>query len=418
LITALATLWIDPAIARGVLGHLAANQATVNDPVADAEPGKILHEVRLGEMAELREVPFRRYYGSVDSTPLFVVLAGAYLERTDDLDFLRRLWPNISAALQWIEVDGDRDGDGFVEYGRQTAEGLSNQGWKDSHDSIFHADGALARGPIALVEVQAYVYGAWQAAAEIARKLGHMHEATTSQIKADSLRRRFDESFFDEALGTYVLALDGDKKPCRVVTSNAGHALFTGIAYAERARPVVDTLMGSSSFSGWGIRTLASTEPRYNPMSYHDGSVWPHDNALIAAGFARYGFRYETTRILEGLFAASSYIDLRRLPELFCGFPRQRNQGPTFYPVACMPQSWAATAPLSILRSCLGLTFKPEARQIVFDQPALPDFLDDVALHRLSLDGASVDIALKRDGPAIATHVLARDGDLCVVTTN
>ncbi|HVJ34834.1 MAG TPA: amylo-alpha-1,6-glucosidase [Terriglobia bacterium] len=418
IITALETLWLDPTIARGVLGHLAANQAVESDPVADAEPGKILHEVRLGEMAELREVPFRRYYGSIDATPLFVMLAGAYLERTADLDLMRRLWPNIEAALLWIDNHGDRDGDGFVEYGRRTAEGLVNQGWKDSHDSIFHADGTLARGPIALAEVQAYVYGAWRAAVDIARKLGHMHEAAAMQIKAETLRKRFDEQFFDEALGTYILALDGDKRACRVVASNAGHTLFAGIAYPERAASVVQTLMSRSSFSGWGIRTIAAGEPRYNPMSYHNGSVWPHDNALIAAGFARYGFRRETARILDGLFAAAMHIDLRRLPELFCGFPRQRSQGPTFYPVACMPQAWAAAAPLSLLQSCLGMSFSTATRQVVFDQPALPGFLDEVVLRGLSIGQGSIDVALKRVDAEVVVNVLAREGDVRVVTTN
>lgn len=418
LITALSALWFDPAIARGVLRHLAANQATTLDPVADAEPGKILHEVRLGEMAELREVPFRRYYGSIDSTPLFVMLAGAYLERSGDLKTIESLWPNIGAALHWVEHYGDRDGDGFVEYGRRTAEGLANQGWKDSHDSIFHADGRLAHGPIALVEVQAYVYGAWLAAATIAQKLGHMHEAAAYRIKADTLRKRFDESFFDAEIGSYVLALDGEKSPCRIRTSNAGHALFTGIAYPERTRSVVAALMERSSFSGWGIRTVATSEKRYNPMSYHNGSVWPHDNAMIATGFARYGFRKETARILEGLFAASIYIDLRRLPELFCGFARQKSQGPTFYPVACMPQAWAAAAPLSMLQSCLGLTFDTENDQIVFDQPTLPDFLDDVTLRGLTVNDGSVDVALRRSGQEVVVNVLARRGDIRVVTTN
>jgi glycogen debranching enzyme len=416
LITALETLWLDPTLARGVLGHLAANQATVSDPVADAEPGKILHELRQGEMAELGEVPFRRYYGSIDSTPLFVMLAGAYLERTGDLATVGKLWPNIEAALGWIDTDGDRDGDGFVEYGRRTAEGLINQGWKDSHDSVFHSDGTLARGPIALAEVQGYVYGAWRAAARIASALGHFRRAKELKAKAQLLRQRFDEHFFDEALGTYVLALDGDKKPCRVRASNAGHALYTGIAYEERAAVVVETLMARSSFSGWGVRTVAATEARYNPMSYHNGSVWPHDNALIAAGFARYGFRREAARIFEGLFAASLHIDLRRLPELFCGFPRQRSRGPTFYPVACSPQAWAAAAPLLIIQSCLGLRFEMGAHQIIFDQPVLPDFLDELTLHRLAVGAGRVDVALRRAGEQVVVNVLARQGEVHVLT--
>jgi glycogen debranching enzyme len=416
LITALQTLWLDPTIARGVLCYLAANQATTSDPAADAEPGKILHEQRHGEMAALGEVPFRRYYGSIDSTPLFVMLAGAYLDRTGDLDTILQLWPNIEAALLWIDNEGDRDGDGFVEYGRRNTDGLINQGWKDSHDSIFHADGTLARGPIALAEVQAYAYGAWNAGADIAAKLGQVRRAVTFRAKGETLRQKFDKCFFDETLGTYVLALDGDKRPCRVRASNAGHALFTGIAFPERAAAVVATLMTPSSFSGWGVRTLASTEARHNPMSYHNGSVWPHDNALIAAGFARYGFRREAARIFEGLFAASTYIDLRRLPELFCGFARQRNQGPTFYPVACAPQAWAAAASLSLVQSCLGLGFDPAARRITFTRAALPDFLNEVVLRNLSLGSASVDVALRRAGSEVVVNVLAREGDVRVLT--
>jgi glycogen debranching enzyme len=418
LITALQTLWLDSALARGVLLHLATYQATTTNPAADAEPGKILHELRAGEMAELGEVPFRHYYGSVDSTPLFIMLAGAYLDRTGDLTTARQLWPHIEAALSWIERYGDRDGDGFVEYHRQTSEGLINQGWKDSYDSIFHADGTFAKGPIALAEVQAYVYGAWCAAARIAEQLEYVTRATECETHASRLRKAYDALFFDEELGTYVLALDGDKRPCRVRTSNAGHALLTGIALPERADSVVRSLMGVSSFCGWGVRTVASTEARYNPMSYHNGSVWPHDNALIAAGFARYGFRREAARIFEGLFAASSYIDLRRLPELFCGFPRQRTQGPTFYPVACTPQAWAATAPLFMLQACLGLGFDPEEIRITFHAPTMPAFLDEVVLRNLAIGNGKADVALRRSGQNVVVDVLARRGPVEVLTTN
>jgi glycogen debranching enzyme len=416
LITALQTLWLDPEIARGVLCHLAANQATDIDPASDAEPGKVLHEVRYGEMAELGEVPFRRYYGSVDSTPLFVVLAGEYFRRTADLATIRRLLPGIEAALTWIDEFGDRDGDGFIEYGRLTDEGLINQAWKDSHDSVFHADGSLAKGPIAIAEVQAYVYGAWHAAAEIFRALDRPDRAAALVAKAEGLRRAFDIAFFDEELGTYVLALDGDKRPCRVRSSNAGHALFSGIAYPKRAGQVMRTLMSASSFCGWGIRTIAATEARYNPMSYHNGSVWPHDNALIASGFARYGFQTEAARIFEGLFGASTYIDLRRLPELFCGMSRQRAQGPTFYPVACSPQAWAAATPLSLLQSCLGLTFEPQASQVVFNEPRLPAFLDEVSLRHLTVGNGSVDVAVRRSGQKVLVELVQRRGDVRVLT--
>ena len=418
LITALLMLWFDPQIARGVLRHLAINQATAIDPFADAEPGKILHEIRQGEMAELREVPFRRYYGSIDATPLFVMLAGAYLERTGDIETLQSLWPNITAALKWIESYGDKDDDGFVEYQRQTTEGLINQGWKDSYDLIFHADGVLARGPIALVEVQAYVYGAFRAAAQIARAIGHLSNAVEFDGKAVAFRERFDQAFFSEALGTYVLALDGDKRPCQIRTSNAGHALLTGIAFPARAPYIARSLMARTSFSGWGIRTLNSMEPRYNPMSYHNGSVWPHDNALIANGLARYGFRSEAARIFDGLFAASTYMDLWRLPELFCGFPRQRTCGPTSYPVACAPQAWAAAALLSLVQSCMGLSFDRSASRIAFMKPILPSFLDEIVVRRFALGSASADVAMRRVGAEVAMQVLSRCGTIQVTTTS
>lgn len=417
LITALQTLWLDPNIARGVLRHLAANQATETDDFSDAEPGKILHEIRRGEMAELGEVPFRRYYGSVDSTPLFVMLAGAYLERTGDIGLVRELWPNIEAALTWIDEHGDRDRDGFVEYGRRSETGLANQGWKDSHDSVFHADGVFARAPIALAEVQAYVYGAWTAAAAMARRLALVERCAQLTCRAEAFRRRFDDHFFDEDLGTYVLALDGDKRPCRVRSSNAGHVLFTGLAQPERAARVVATLMAGASFSGFGVRTIATTERRYNPMSYHNGSVWPHDTAMIAAGFARYGFRQEAARLFEALFAASTHMDLRRLPELFCGFARQPGSGPVFYPVACAPQAWATSALPYLLKVCLGLRFSPMDRVIHLDQPMLPDFVDDVILRRLSVADCAVDLALKRADSHVLVHVSERHGACRVETT-
>ncbi len=414
LIAALQTLWMDPSIARGVLGYLAANQATVEDNLTDAEPGKILHEVRRGEMAELREVPFRRYYGSVDATPLFVMLAGAYLQRTGDTGFLRGIWPNIDAALGWIEKYGDRDGDGFVEYGRRAPGGLANQGWKDSHDSVFHADGSLAQGPIALVEVQAYVYAAIQAAARIARDLELNSHAANLERRARDLRERFDAAFWDAELGSYVLALDGAKRPCRVRTSNAGHALYAGVAYKQRAEPIIRGLMSSNFYSGWGIRTVATSELRYNPMSYHNGSVWPHDNAIIAQGFARYDFAVAAARVFQGLFAASIYIDLRRLPELFCGFSRQRSQGPTFYPVACAPQAWAATVPMSLLQSCLGLRFDPGKRMITLRRPVLPPFLDDVILRGLSIGEARANIRARRSGGNVVVDLLSTEGNIGV----
>lgn len=413
LITGFETLWMDPAIARGVLSHLAANQAQDFDGEADAEPGKILHEVRFGEMAEVGEVPFRRYYGSVDSTPLFVMLAGAYFERTGDLATARALWPAVTAALQWIADHGDRDGDGFVEYGRRRADGLVNQGWKDSFDSIFHADGTLARGPIALVEVQGYAYAAWRAGALLARALGEGHLSAAWHARAERLRAAFDAAFFDEDLGTYVLALDGEKRPCRVRASNAGHALFAGIAMPHRAPAVAEMLLSGAFFSGWGVRTLAVGEARFNPMSYHNGSVWPHDTAVIALGLAQYGFRAEAARLFEGLFRASVYFDLRRIPELFCGFARQRSQGPVAYPVACTPQAWAAAAPLAMLQAALGLGFDISEGTVVFDRPVLPSFLDTLDLRDITLGDGALDIRVDRGaGGRTSLSVLARRGDV------
>src|ERR1700730_13878434 len=414
LITALQMLWWSPDVARGVLRRLAAYQATTADPLADSEPGKILHEMRGGEMAALREVPFGLYYGSVDATPLFVLLAGLYVERTGDAETLAELWPAIEAALGWIDGPGDPDGDGFVEYARANEQGLVNQGWKDSHDAVFHADGRLADGPIALDEVQGHVYAAKRMAAQCARRLGNYAIARRLDAEASRLAARFESAFWCPEIQTYALALDGAKNPCRVRTSNAGQVLFTGIADAERAAHVAKGLLQTDFFSGWGIRTVARGEARYNPMSYHNGSIWPHDNALVALGLARYGLKGALEQLFKGLFDAASYMELRRLPELFCGFRRERGRGPTLYPVACAPQAWASATPFTLLEAALGLEFDAERSEIRLRNPRLPAFLNEVVLRDLQLRDSSVDLLIRRHGDGVSMEVLRRRGQIQV----
>ena len=402
-ITAWQMLWLDPSLAKGVLTFLAANQATKLSAFRDSAPGKIMHEARRGEMAALKEIPFGRYYGGVDTTPLFVALAGAYLQRTNDLDLIRKLWPALLAALGWIDKHGDSNGDGFIDYKRGADTGLSNQGWKDSEDSVFHADGRFPVGPVALVEVQGYVFAAWRAMEIMARQLGEPG-AEGWRGRADALQTAVEDKFWIEAESFYAIALDGEGRVCEPQSSNPGHLLFTGLPSAQRAAKVAQRLLSAEFNSGWGVRTLAMGQVRYNPMSYHNGSIWPHDTAIALAGMGRYGERDGVARVLCDLFDVAKSFDMR-MPELLCGFPREHGEPPIAYPVACLPQAWSAGSAFMSLQACLGLSVDALAGEVRLVSPTLPHGIRELSITGLRVGDSCIDIHFQHLGDKVAvTH--------------
>ncbi len=396
LLTSWMLLPVDPTVALGTLQTLANLQGSRVDPLTEEEPGRILHEVRSGLDAEMVLGGGNTYYGSVDATPLFVMLLGE-LRRwglaTADVD---ALLPHADRALEWIERYGDRDGDGFIEYRRATDRGLVNQGWKDSFDGINFATGQLAEPPIALAEVQGYAYAAFLTRANFAREAGDMEVATCWSERAAALRHQFNEAFWLPDRGYFALALDAQKRPVDAMTSNMGHCLWTGIVDDDKAASVARHLLSPEMFSGFGVRTLGTNMGAYNPMSYHNGSVWPHDNAIVAAGLMRYGFVAEAQRITMALLDASERLG-GRLPELFCGFDRKEFNVPIAYPTSCSPQAWSAAAPLYLLRTLLRFDpWVPFGK--VWCDPALPESFLPLRIDRLDLAGTKVSIDISSDG--------------------
>jgi glycogen debranching enzyme len=411
LITALETLPLNPDIARETLRYLARYQGEKMDRFTEEEPGKILHELRGGEMARAREIPHVPYYGSIDATPLWIVLLHETWLWTGDDAFVREMLPHAERALEWILNHGDKDGDGLVEYlGSTDGKGLANQGWKDSGDGVPFPDASLPRPPIALVEVQGYVYDAFGRLARLWEVLGKTSEARALRERAAALRRKIVEQFWMEEEGVFALALDGSKTPLRTITSNAGHLLWSGVPDARQARRLADCLLSSRMYSGWGIRTLAQGQEVYNPMSYHNGSVWPHDNALILLGLARQGFGPEAVPVLESLYGAATCDEFQRLPELFCGMTRRPGLHPVWYPVSCSPQAWAAGALFLSLQAVLGLEADAPAGVLHVRHPALPLSVRELTIDDLRVGEARVSLHFTREENMTTARVLSIAG--------
>lgn len=406
IITSLQSLMVNPEIARETLRFLAVHQGQEVNDWTEEEPGKILHELRRGEMAACQEIPHVPYYGSVDSTPLFLILFGETLRWTGDVDFARQILPNAERALEWIDQFGDVDGDGFVEYAKRSARGLVNQGWKDSGDGVAFPDGTLPEPPIALIEVQGYVHAAKVQMADVYTTFGDFERSSQLRAEAAALRQRINDAFWMEDRGFYALALDGEKRRLPTITSNPGHLLWSGVPSPEQARRVAEVLLGGEMFSGWGIRTLARHQPIYNPLSYHNGTIWPHDNALIALGLARYGLRREAAVVFDALFEAALHFRYHRLPELFCGIWRGETDAPVAYPVSCSPQAWASGAFFQMLQGMLGIDPDGRGRMLRLVQPHLPNRFRFLDIHRMTVGGSRVSLQFNRYGERTMANVL------------
>ena len=398
-------LWLKPCLASCVLAFLAEHQATETSPFSDSQPGKIMHETRKGEMAALRELPFGRYYGGVDTTPLYIHLACAYADRTGDMAFIDKLWPSLKAAAEWTEEASRATG--FVTYQRAAESGLANQGWKDSFDSVFHADGRIPKGPIALVEVQGYVFAAYRGLAALARRRGEYAVAEHWENRAEEMRVAVERDFWIDDLNFYAIAIDGEGEPCKVRTSNAGHLLYVGLPQTERAKLVADQLLSASFHSGWGLRTLADDAIFFNPMSYHNGSIWPHDTALCGVGLARYGERDAVVRLMSGTFESAVHFNMR-LPELFCGFTRAPGEAPIAYPVACLPQAWSAGSAFMLMQACLGLEIDGWGGELRVTRPRLPIGIDTLTLRHLTVGDKAVDLSFQRVGDRVVAFLSDR----------
>jgi glycogen debranching enzyme len=412
LIASLQNMIVWPEFARGALDVLGHWQATTRDPWRDAEPGKIMHEMRYGELAHFRLIRHTPYYGTADATPLYLITLHAAWKATGDLALLQTYLPNAEAALRWIDEEGDRDGDLFQEYQRQTEGGYENMCWKDSGDSMIWPDGTLAQGPKAVCELQGYVYDAWLRMAEVFEAVGNPDRAAELRAKAAALFKKFNDVFWNEESGFYAYLLDGDKRPVPTITSNAGHLLWSGIVPPERAQRVVARLMAPELNTGWGIRTLSNQHAAYNPYSYQDGSVWPHDNSLIALGFKRYGFAADVAAIARGISEAASHFESNQLPELYAGIERSASPFPVQYLGANVPQAWAAGSAFALVQALLGIEQDAPNQRLWID-PALPHWLPDITMINIPLGAQRFSLRFVRDNEHTACEVL--EGDAAMV---